>query len=37
MNTLIPDAGRKVPNFGLKFQVLGEANDNSAGMVWIHK
>ncbi len=37
INSLIPDAGRKVPNFGLKFQVLGEANDNSAGMVWIHK
>ncbi|WP_090832455.1 MULTISPECIES: immune inhibitor A domain-containing protein [unclassified Bacillus (in: firmicutes)] len=37
MNTAIPDAGRKVPNLGLKFQVLGEANDNSAGVVWIHK
>lgn len=37
MNTLIPDAGRKVPNFGLKFKVVGEAKDNSAGKVWIHK
>ena len=37
MNELIPDAGRKVPNYGLKFQVIGEAKDNSAGGVWIHK
>ncbi|CAM3912430.1 M6 family metalloprotease domain-containing protein [Mesobacillus zeae] len=37
MNDMIPDAGRKVPNFGLKFQVLGEAKDNSAGAVWIRK
>ncbi|MBM7692775.1 immune inhibitor A [Peribacillus deserti] len=36
-NTIIPDAGRKVPNYGLKFLVLGEAKDNSAGAVWIHK
>nr|WP_223192808.1 immune inhibitor A domain-containing protein [Paenibacillus sedimenti] len=37
MNALIPDAGRLVPNFGLKFRVVGEAKDNSAGLVWIHK
>ncbi|MGO4273910.1 choice-of-anchor J domain-containing protein, partial [Paenibacillus sp. TAF58] len=37
MNSLIPDAGRLVPNFGLKFKVVGEAKDNSAGLVWIHK
>ncbi len=37
MNSLIPDAGRKVPNLGLKFQVVGEAKDNSAGTIWIHK
>ncbi|WP_174567289.1 immune inhibitor A domain-containing protein [Gottfriedia solisilvae] len=37
MNELIPDAGRNLPNFGLKFQVIGEAKDNSAGAVWIHK
>ncbi|UTE77636.1 immune inhibitor A domain-containing protein [Rossellomorea sp. KS-H15a] len=37
MNTLIPDAGRKTPNFGLKFEVIGEAKDNTAGAVWIHK
>lgn len=38
MNDLIPDAGRKVPaTFPIKFQVIGEAKDNSAGAVWIHK
>ncbi|KZO00816.1 immune inhibitor A domain-containing protein [Pseudobacillus badius] len=37
MNTMIPDAGRNVPNHGLKFEVIGEAKDNSAGAVWIHK
>lgn len=37
MNTQIPDAGRLVPNYGLKFRVVGEAKDNSAGLVWIHK
>jgi immune inhibitor A len=34
---VIDDAGRKVPNLGLNFQVIGEAKDNSAGMVWIYK
>jgi immune inhibitor A len=37
MNNLIPDAGRNVPNLGLKFQVIGEAKDNTAGAVWIRK
>ncbi|CAH1216766.1 Immune inhibitor A [Paenibacillus allorhizoplanae] len=37
MNALIPDAGRLVPNFGLKFRVVGEAKDNSAGLIWLHK
>ncbi|KEZ48345.1 immune inhibitor A domain-containing protein [Metabacillus indicus] len=37
INDVIPDAGRKVPNYGLKFQVVGEAKDNSAGAVWIRK
>ncbi|WP_061811435.1 immune inhibitor A domain-containing protein [Rossellomorea vietnamensis] len=37
MNNLIPDAGRKTPNYGLKFEVIGEAKDNTAGAVWIHK
>ncbi|WP_139492752.1 immune inhibitor A domain-containing protein [Brevibacillus dissolubilis] len=36
-NDIIPDSGRIVPNLGLKFQVIGEAKDNSAGAVWIHK
>ncbi|WP_226645577.1 immune inhibitor A domain-containing protein [Mesobacillus subterraneus] len=37
INELIPDAGKKLPNYGLKFQVIGEAKDNSAGAVWIRK
>jgi immune inhibitor A len=38
INTTIPDAGVKVPaQYPLKFQVIGEAKDNSAGAVWIHK
>lgn len=37
INNDIPDAGRIVPNLGLKFEVIGEAKDNSAGAVWIHK
>ncbi|MEH7107520.1 immune inhibitor A domain-containing protein [Bacillus sp. JJ1764] len=37
-NTVIPDAGRIVPaQYPLKIQVIGEAKDNSAGAVWIHK
>ncbi|WP_239587058.1 immune inhibitor A domain-containing protein [Bacillus ectoiniformans] len=37
MNEIIPDAGRIVPHHGLKFEVIGEAKDNSAGAVWVHK
>ncbi|MBT2692587.1 immune inhibitor A domain-containing protein [Bacillus sp. ISL-55] len=37
INGLIPDAGKKLPELGLKFQVIGEAKDNSAGAVWIRK
>lgn len=37
INELIPDAGKKLPEYGLKFQVIGEAKDNSAGAVWIRK
>ncbi|WP_096184366.1 immune inhibitor A domain-containing protein [Effusibacillus lacus] len=37
INSEIPDAGRKVPKYGLKIQVIGEAKDNSAGAVWIRK
>jgi immune inhibitor A len=33
----IPDAGKILPQLGLKFEVMGEAKDNSAGLVWIHK
>jgi immune inhibitor A len=32
INALIPDAERIVPNYGLKFRVVGEAKDNSAGI-----
>lgn len=37
MNDVIPDAGRILPNHGIKIQVIGEAKDNSAGAVWIYK
>lgn len=37
IDPVIPDAGRLIPNHGLKFEVIGEAKDNSAGAVWIHK
>ncbi|WP_213144074.1 immune inhibitor A domain-containing protein [Neobacillus citreus] len=38
MNNMIPDAGVKVPaQYPLKVQVIGEAKDNSAGAVWVHK
>ncbi len=37
MNALIPDAGRKVPKYGLSFRVIGEAKDNSAGAILIEK
>lgn len=37
VNKLIPDAGRNIPKYGLKFNVVGEAADNSAGAVLIQK
>ncbi|WP_078435328.1 immune inhibitor A domain-containing protein [Metabacillus halosaccharovorans] len=37
IDSVIPDAGRLIPNHGLKFEVIGEAKDNSAGAVWIYK
>lgn len=38
INDVIDDAGVKVPaQYPLKFQVIGEAKDNSAGAVWIKK
>nr|WP_277753226.1 immune inhibitor A domain-containing protein [Metabacillus mangrovi] len=33
----LPDAGKILPRHGLKVQVMGEAKDNSAGMVWIRR
>ncbi|MBV6737748.1 immune inhibitor A [Priestia megaterium] len=33
----IKDAGRLLPQTGLKVDIIGEAKDNSAGAVWIHK
>lgn len=35
INSLIPDAGRKLPQYGLVVDVVGEAKDNSAGAVWV--
>ncbi|CAG9614036.1 Immune inhibitor A [Bacillus rhizoplanae] len=37
MNNAIPDAGRKVPQLGLKFEVVGEADDNSAGAIRVYR
>ncbi|WP_374110549.1 immune inhibitor A domain-containing protein [Neobacillus cucumis] len=38
INNVIPDAGVKVPaQYPIKVQVIGEAKDNTAGAVWIHK
>ncbi len=37
INSVIPDAGRKLPKLGLKFEVVGQAEDKSAGAVWIHR
>ena len=37
INDLIPDAGRKLPKFGLKFEVVGQADDNSAGAVRLYR
>ncbi len=37
LNEAIPDAGRNVPQYGLKFKVTGEASDRSVGRVSITK
>ncbi|WP_439876841.1 immune inhibitor A domain-containing protein (plasmid) [Bacillus mycoides] len=37
INSVIPDAGRKLPKLGLKFEVVGQSEDKSAGAVWIHR
>ncbi|MBM7585059.1 immune inhibitor A [Bacillus pakistanensis] len=36
-NDQLPDAGRNVPNYGLKFRVTGESPDRSVGKVLIYK
>ncbi|MCI0766708.1 immune inhibitor A domain-containing protein [Bacillus sp. TL12] len=36
-NSIIPDAGRNIPNLGLKFQVVGQAEDYSAGAIWLRR
>lgn len=33
INPLIPDAGRNVPNYGLKIRVTGESEDRSVGQI----
>ncbi|KFN04151.1 M6 family metalloprotease domain-containing protein [Bacillus clarus] len=37
MNQQIPDAGRILPKLGLKFEVVGQADDNSAGAVRLYR
>ncbi|WP_369900540.1 immune inhibitor A domain-containing protein [Bacillus manliponensis] len=37
INDIIPDAGRKLPQYGLKFEVVGQADDFSAGAVWLRR
>jgi immune inhibitor A len=36
-NTFMPDAGRKIGNFGLKVRVNGQAKDKSVGAIVIYK
>ncbi|MDM5238162.1 peptidase M6 [Bacillus cereus] len=37
INEQIPDAGRILPKLGLKFEVVGQADDNSAGAVRLYR
>jgi immune inhibitor A len=37
LNTFMPDAGRKIGNFGLKVRVNGQSKDKSVGSVVIYK
>ncbi|MFT9848812.1 immune inhibitor A domain-containing protein [Aneurinibacillus sp. REN35] len=37
LDSSIPDAGRLIPQHGLKFEVTGEAKDNSAGSIRLFK
>ena len=36
-NTFLPDAGRNIPNYGLKIRVNGQAKDKSVGSIVIYK
>ncbi len=36
-NTFLPDAGRKIPHYGLKVRVNGQAKDKSVGSIVIYK
>ncbi|MDR7240723.1 immune inhibitor A domain-containing protein [Neobacillus drentensis] len=37
LNTFLPDAGRKIGNFGLKVRVNGQSKDKSVGSIVIYK
>lgn len=37
LNTFMPDAGRKIGNFGLKVRVNGQAKDKTVGAIVIYK
>ncbi|MEH7884006.1 immune inhibitor A domain-containing protein [Bacillus sp. JJ1609] len=37
LNTFMPDAGRKIGNYGLKVRVNGQATDKSVGSIVIYK
>ncbi|WP_226645712.1 immune inhibitor A domain-containing protein [Mesobacillus subterraneus] len=37
LNTFMPDAGRKIGNYGLKIRVNGQAKDKSVGAIVIYK
>ncbi|WP_199617128.1 immune inhibitor A domain-containing protein [Paenibacillus alkalitolerans] len=37
LNPDLPDAGRNIPQYGLKIRVIGEASDRSAAKVLLHK
>ncbi|MBT2679845.1 immune inhibitor A [Bacillus sp. ISL-35] len=37
LNTFMPDAGRKIGNYGLKVRVNGQAKDKSVGAIVIYK
>ncbi|WLD91864.1 immune inhibitor A domain-containing protein [Alkalihalobacillus sp. AL-G] len=37
LNTGLPDSGRDIPTYGLKFRVLGQADDKSAAKIVIFK